>query len=97
MTSCWARYRYAPNTWSDPSTYWNDIEEIYNNGNDHNNNIHESDLLQKSVPATYKAKKSLRQNSHLGNEERKKKYLTDLTNSQDGHSLQGLWFIPGRR
>ena len=89
MTSCWARYRYIPNTWSVPSAYASGIDDLYN--------IDENDLLEKYSPALYKAKKSVHQKPHLSTEELKKKFLTELTNYQDGHDLQGLWFVPGRR
>jgi hypothetical protein len=91
LTSCWARYRYAPDAGSALSAHSSDMEDI------HNNNMNENDLLGKYLPVEYNAKKSLRQTSHFGTAERKKKFSNDLSNFHDGYNLQGLWMIPGRR
>ncbi len=50
----------------------------------------ESDLLDKFLPVTYKTRSILRRNSHLDNQQRRKKFLHDPSN------LQGLWAMPGR-
>jgi len=91
LTSCWARYRYEPDTWSVPSNYWSDIEEFGNNDNSDSNIIKDSDLLDKFLPVTYRIKNGLLRNSHFGNQQRMKKFIHDPTN------LQGLWAMPGRR
>jgi hypothetical protein len=85
---CWARTRFIADPWSVSSSYWNDIEDIDNNENN-NNNDHE--LVERAIPLFIKSKKSFRSGTDSGNEERWKKYLSD------GHSLQGLWAMPGRR
>lgn len=94
-----AEYRYAPAIWSVPSIHFSDIEEFdkINNDNSNSNHIHESDLLDKFLPITYKPRKALRKISRLIDEERKKKFSSESANLQDTHSLQGLWAMPGRR
>jgi hypothetical protein len=87
LATCWARYRFTP------SSYWGDIEDFENN----DNSINENALLEKFLPVTYKVKKALHSGYHLNNEERRKKFLSDSSNLQGGHGLQGLWAMPGRR
>ncbi len=91
LTSCWARYRYEPNSWPISSSYWNDIEDFVNNDNGNSNNVKESDFLDKFLPVTYRAKNALHGNVHSGDQDRRKKFLSDSTN------IQGLWAMPGRR
>ncbi len=93
LTSCWARYQIEPNSWSGAATDWKDIEEYGNNDNSiiSSNAIKESDLLDKFLPIALKSRSGLRRNSQFGNQERRKKFLTDPTN------IQGLWAMPGRR
>ena len=71
------------------SPLWNEIEEI--------DNDEHAGLAERAVPWTMKAKKAYHVGSHFGNEERRKKYLGEPVNYEGGHSLQGLWAMPGRR
>ncbi len=90
LTSCQARYLHEPPTWSVPFNYWSEIEEYDNNDDTNSNSMKESDLLDKFLPVTYKTRSILRRNSHLDNQQRRKKFLHDPSN------LQGLWAMPGR-
>jgi len=96
LASCWARYRYEPGRVS-AAANWNDVDDLDSNENHKSNIINESDLLNKFLPITFKEKKAIRHGHHYNNEERRKKFLTESTNFQGGHSLQGLWMMPGRR
>jgi len=75
------------------SSYWNEIDDLDNIDNSNNDN----DFLERAAPLMMKAKKSFHSAFHGGNEDRRKKYLGEGTNFQGGHSLQGLWAMPGRR
>ncbi|UJR09660.1 hypothetical protein I4U23_013894 [Adineta vaga] len=88
LVSSWARTRFIPEPSVVASALWNEIEEVDNNesGSDHG-------LVDRSVAWPMKAKKAY----HYGIEERRKKYLGEPANFQGGHSLQGLWAMPGRR
>ncbi len=54
--------------------------------------------MEKDTPLIVRMKKPYRNNYHFGNEDRRKKYLSEPSNFQGGHGgLQGLWAMPGRR
>ncbi|CAF2719415.1 unnamed protein product [Rotaria sp. Silwood2] len=92
--SCWARTRFVPDPWPASSSYWNEIDDTSSNDNNGNN---DNDVGERVGPLTMKAKKALHGGYPFGSEERRKKYLGESTNFHGGHSLQGLWAMPGRR
>ncbi|CAF0917552.1 unnamed protein product [Rotaria sordida] len=89
--SCWARTRFIPDPWPASSSYWHEVDDISSNDNNDNDIADRANLL------TMKAKKALHGNYPFGGEERRKKYLGESANFHGGHSLQGLWAMPGRR
>lgn len=91
---CLARKRFADDTRPVPSSYWNGNDDSSSSDNNGNN---ESDSVERASPWTMKAKKSLRRGYFFGNEQRRKKYLGESGGFHGGHSLQGLWAMPGRR
>ncbi|CAF3305723.1 unnamed protein product [Rotaria socialis] len=92
--SCWARATVVSDSWPAVSAYLNDIEE---NSSNENSALHDNDLVERSNPLTLKTKKALRSGLYFGNEERRNKYFGEAGNFHGGHSLQGLWAMPGRR
>lgn len=60
-------------------------------------NENQIESLERASPLMVKTKKSFRSGFHFGNEDRRKKYLGETSGFQGGHSLQGLWALPGRR
>lgn len=60
-------------------------------------NLDDMDLIERDTYGSLRAKKAFRSGFHFGNEDRRKKYLGESNNFQGGHSLQGLWAMPGRR
>ncbi|CAF1244049.1 unnamed protein product [Adineta steineri] len=92
LVSCWARTRFISDPLLATSGLWNDVEEI---DNTENNNDHI--FAERAIPWAMKAKKAYRAGSRFDGEERRKKYLGEPVNYQGGHSLQGLWAMPGRR
>ena len=85
---CWARPRYVSEPWLASSINTDGIEEMESN---------ESDLLERAIPLPMRLKKAFRSGYHFGNEDRHKKYLGESASFKGGHSLQGLWAMPGRR
>jgi hypothetical protein len=90
LTSCWARYRAEPESWAIAANDWEDFG-ANDNSITSGNAIKESDLFDKFLPIAFKNRNSLRRNSQLVDQDRRKKFLTDPTN------IQGLWAMPGRR
>ncbi len=94
FVSCSARTRFIPEPWLASSSFLNEVEDADNN---ENNNNSDNGLVERTIPWTMKAKKAYHIGSHFGSEQRRKKYLGEPSNYQGGHSLQGLWAMPGRR
>ena len=59
--------------------------------------MNEADVLDRFLPISYKINKEAQNDAHAGSVERRKKFLGDSNSLQGGHSLQGLWAMPGRR
>lgn len=88
LVSTWARTRFVREPSLVASSLWNEVEEIDNNESSSDHGLADRPTFWPS-----KAKKAF----HYGMEERRKKYLGEPLNFQGGHSLQGLWAMPGRR
>jgi hypothetical protein len=71
----------------------NDIDNIDDNSNRYN----DKDLFDRTGSTSIRVKKAFRNGYQFGNEERRKKFLGESASFQGGHSLQGLWAMPGRR
>ena len=77
-----ARNRFIPDPWLIPAVQA-DLSEL-------------SDSEPFLVPSI-RIKKAFTNGHRFSSEERRKKYFGDSTGFQGGHSLQGLWAMPGRR
>ena len=60
-------------------------------------NLDDMDMIERDSYAPIRERKAYRSGYHFGSEDRRKKYLGESNNFQGGHSLQGLWAMPGRR
>lgn len=89
-----ARGRVGLDSLHGASSYSDELEENSNNENIANDDL---DLAERSPMMKLKIKKALRSGYFLGNDARLKKYFGESSNFRNGHSIQGLWAMPGRR
>ena len=81
----WARSRFGPHGWPGASDDWLGLGDRLR-------------LLQRSNPIHEQIHEGLHAASFADPEqERSKKFLGESAHAQGGHSLQGLWAMPGRR